>query len=81
MGVEKVFGDRGCEEGKMEWKSFGCWDILSLGGCLHMQISKESFSKAKLCNGHLVLWTLTHPSKALNNFYQQHKKTRSHMSI
>lgn len=54
MGVEKVFGDRGCEEGKMEWKSFGCWDILSLGGCLHMQISNESFPRAKLCNGHLV---------------------------
>ena len=30
MGVEKVFGDRGCEEGKMEWKSFGYWDVVVL---------------------------------------------------
>ena len=65
MGVIKVFGDRGCEEGKMEWKSFGCWDILSLGGCLHMQISNDSLSQAKLCNGHLVLCTLNHQSNPL----------------
>ena len=42
----------------------------SLGGCLHMQISNESFSKAKLCNGCLVICTLNQQSKSLDKFNQ-----------